>query len=149
MGVYSIPVDEGSLQAWVEEFSGHVASLNFDAAAAMMDPAVTSFSTWHDIVVGVEHFVEAQWKRVWPTIDDFRFESEKMHTVVSPDRRMASVAVTWTSVGFDEDLERFDRPGRGTFVLIRDGVDAPWRGIHGHFSLDRGVPQKSHGNRSA
>ena len=140
--------DVASLQAWVDEFSGHVVALDFGGAATMMAPDVTSFSTWHDIVVGVDHFVNAQWRQVWPTIDRFRFESEKMSAVVSPDRRMGSVAVTWTSIGFDEHQVPFDRPGRATFVLVRDARGESWRALHGHFSLDRGVPQQSHGVRS-
>ena len=139
--------DERSLQGWIDRFSGHVASLEFASAAAMMDPEVVSFSTFHDIVVGVEQFVDAQWRKVWPTIDDFRLESENMHATVSPDRCMAAVAVTWTSVGFTESQQPFDRPGRCTFVLARDGVDEPWRGVQGHFSLYRGVPQQSFGRR--
>jgi hypothetical protein len=140
--------DIESLRVWVAQFSQHVAALEYDRAAEMMASEVTSFSTWHDVVVGVDHFVNDQWRRVWPTIDQFRFETEKMRAAVSDDRLMASVAVTWTSVGFDEAQVPFDRPGRGTFVLVRGSTNAPWRAIHGHFSLDRGVPQQSHGVRS-
>ncbi|MCE2513157.1 MAG: hypothetical protein J4F50_11555 [Acidimicrobiia bacterium] len=44
--------DELSLKEWVDRFSGHVADLRYDDAAAMMDPEVNSFSTWQDVVVG-------------------------------------------------------------------------------------------------
>ena len=30
----------------------------------------------------------------------------------------------------------------------REQVDAEWRGMHTHFSLARGVPQRTHGGRS-
>ena len=140
--------DAASLREWIDRFSGHVANLRYDDAGAMMAPDVASFSTWTDVVVGVEHFVNAQWRQVWPTMSDFRLASEKMRCSVSPDRLMAAVMVTWASTGYAVDGAPFDRPGRCSFVLARDSVDLPWRGVQGHFSLMRGVPQQSHGRRS-
>ena len=139
--------DVQSLRAWVDRFSGHVDNLRYDDAAAMMDPEVCSFSTWTDIVVGVEHFVDAQWRNVWHTMSDFRMVTENLRAHVSPDRLMAAVMVTWTSTGYAEDGTPFDRPGRCSFVLARDAADGPWRGVQGHFSLKRGVPQQSFGSR--
>ena len=121
-------------------FSGHVANLRYDDAAAMMDPEVNSFSTWTDVVVGVDHFVNGQWRNVWPTMTDFVLLTDKMHAHLSPDRMMAAVMVTWTSTGYAEDGAPFDRPGRCSFVLVRDSVDGPWRGVQGHFLADAGRP---------
>ena len=67
-----LTADELSLKEWVDRFSGHVANLRYDDAAAMMDPEVNSFSTWTDVVVGVDHFVNGQWRNVWPTMNRFR-----------------------------------------------------------------------------
>lgn len=147
--VAAVPViaDEVSLKDWVDRFSGHVANLRYDDAAAMMAPDVNSFSTWTDVVVGVEHFVNSQWRNVWPTMTDFVLLTDKMRCRTSPDRLMASVMVTWTSTGYAEDGKPFDRPGRCSFVLARDSLDGPWRGVQGHFSLMRGVPQQSFGVR--
>ena len=139
------PDDQASLTEWVDRFSGHVANLRYDDAAAMMDPDVNSFSTWQDVVVGVDHFVNGQWRNVWPTMTDFVLLTGKMRARVSGDRLMAAVMVTWTSTGYSEDGAPFDRPGRCSFVLVRDSVDGPWRGVQGHFSLMRGVPQQSFG----
>ena len=139
--------DGRSLKEWVDRFSGHVANLRYDDAAAMMDPEVNSFSTWTDIVVGVEHFVNSQWRNVWPTMTDFVLVTDKMRSRMSTDRLMAAVMVTWTSTGYGQDGEPFDRPGRCSFVLVRDSLDGPWRGVQGHFSLMRGVPQQSFGRR--
>jgi len=58
------------VQALVDA-AGHVANLRYEEAAAMMDPDVNSFSTWQDVVVGVDHFVNGQWRNVWPTMTDF------------------------------------------------------------------------------
>jgi len=145
---YLHPDDRASLTEWVDRFSGHVAGLRYDDAAAMMDHDVDSFSTWTDVVVGVDHFVDGQWRNVWPTITDFVLLTGRMRSRVSPDRLMAAVMVTWTSTGYATGGEPFDRPGRCSFVLVRDSVDGPWRGVQGHFSLMRGVPQQSFGART-
>jgi ketosteroid isomerase-like protein len=132
------------LMAWVETFGGHVRRREFDAAAEQFDGAVVSFSSLRDVVVGLPELVEEQWKHVWPSIDGFRFEADKAEAFVSPDGRLAIVAVTWSSTGFDHDGQPFDRPGRATVVLACEPPE-PWRGIHAHFSLNRGVPQMSYG----
>lgn len=132
--------------SWVDEFGGHVHRCEFEHAARQFDDGIVSFSSRRDVVVGLTELVEDQWRHVWPSISGFRFESEAMRTFVSPERRQAIVAVTWTSTGYHEDGAAFDRPGRATIVLARETVAAPWRGIHTHFSLHRGVPQQSFGS---
>ena len=42
-------------------------------------------------------------------------------------------------------MERFDRPGRATIVCHESA--GTWLGVHSHLSLNRGVPQTSHGDR--
>ena len=54
--------DERSVRAWVDSFSDHVAKLEFELAAAMFDPDVVSFSTRSDLIEGVHHFVNDQWR---------------------------------------------------------------------------------------
>jgi ketosteroid isomerase-like protein len=141
--------DVASLRAWVDEFSRHVAACEFDEASRQYDPGVLSFSSYQDVVVGIDEFVTQQWRQVWPTMTDFRLETESMHAIVSSDRCMGVVALTWASTGYEEDRTPFDRPGRCTIVLLRDRVDGDWRGVHGHFSLKRGVPQQSFGPAAA
>ena len=68
-----------------------------------------------------------QWRNVWPTMTDFVLLTDKLRARVSPDRLMAAVMVTWTSTGYDSDGTPFDRPGRCSFVLVRDSLDGPWR----------------------
>ena len=74
---------------------------------------------------------------------DFRFNGDALQCLVSPDRIMACAAVTFSSTGFDQAGEPFDRPGRATIALNQAGPDAPWRATHIHFSLNMGVPQES------
>ncbi|HEY7043575.1 MAG TPA: hypothetical protein VH419_07905 [Nocardioidaceae bacterium] len=126
---------------WVTTFGGHVRRREFADAAEQFDPAVVSFSSLRDVVVGLDDLIEHQWQHVWPTIDGFEFDVDALHAFISPDRCLAVAAVTWTSTGFDAEGDPFDRPGRATLVLGRDRPSAPWHGIHAHFSLNRGVPQ--------
>jgi ketosteroid isomerase-like protein len=58
---------------------------------------------------------------------------------------MATVIAPWTSTGYHQDGTAFDRPGRATMVFSK-GPDG-WLCTHSHMSLNRGVPQQSHGNR--
>ena len=44
------------------------------------------------------------------------------------------------------DGETFERTGRATVTLKRDNFNTNWKGIHTHFSLNRGIPQQSFGN---
>ena len=141
--------DHASLKAWMDAFGAEVDTLQFTKARERFDPRVVTFSTFMDVVSGIDQFENEQWRKVWPSASGFRWHTEKMRSTVSPDRLMAFVATTWGSTGYHADGSTFDRPGRATLVLVRDSVGAPWRGLHVHVSLKRGVPQLSHGKRAA
>jgi ketosteroid isomerase-like protein len=133
------------LVAWVSTFGDLVQARRFDDARPMFDESVVSFSSLRDVVIGLDVLVDQQWRHVWPTIEDFRFELDSLQALVSPDGALAAVAVTWASTGFAEDGTPFPRPGRTSLVLARpDGADE-WRCVHAHFSLYRGIPQQSFG----
>ncbi|MBI5089188.1 MAG: nuclear transport factor 2 family protein [Actinobacteria bacterium] len=112
-------------------------------------PDVSAFGTHADVVVGRDALEDAQWSRIWPAIEAFAFLTDEMQVIASPDRLQAVAVVGWTSQGIAPDGSRFDRPGRATVVLRRDAVDGTWIGVHTHFSLARGVPQETHGQRTA
>lgn len=135
----------GEISAWLDGFSDEVRGLRFHDAATRFRPDVVSFSSWRDVVIGIDEFVNAQWRSVWPSMVDFRLETEKIHINTSPDGLFAAAACTWSSTGFEADGTPFDRPGRCTIVLERDRPGDPWFGVQGHFSLHRGVPQQSFG----
>ena len=98
-----------------------------------------------DVLPSLEAWVNTQWDNVWPRTDDFRFTTAEVRVLVSDDRTMAVVVAPWTSTGFDRDGKTFARPGRATIVFHKS--DAGWLGVHSHLSLNRGVPQTSHGDR--
>lgn len=139
--------DHASVRAWVDGWSDEVASVDLDAGRCRFDDALVAFGTHAFTVTGADEVYAQQWSQVWPTIEDFRFLTDDLIVQCSPDRLQAVAIVTWASTGIAADGSRFDRPGRATVVLVRDSVDGPWRGTHTHFSLAKGVPDRSHGSR--
>ncbi|MBT5413817.1 MAG: hypothetical protein HOH66_10160 [Rhodospirillaceae bacterium] len=137
--------DRESLTAWLEGFSKEIQTLDYTSARARFVQDVTTFSTHKDIVSNLDEFEHDQWRHVWHTSTGFHWDTAKMRFGTSADRLMAWVAVPCASTGYHEDGTEFDRPGRGSLVLTRKSVDAPWQGVHVHVSLRHGVPAKSHG----
>jgi ketosteroid isomerase-like protein len=131
--------------AWLEGFSSHVRAVDYASARPLFHPDILAFGTHRDVLRSREAWVETQWDNVWPRTDDFRFTVEEVHVLVSDDKSLAVVIAPWTSTGFDPDGAAFDRPGRATIVFHKAGEG--WIGVHSHLSLNRGVPQTSHGNR--
>jgi ketosteroid isomerase-like protein len=141
------PVDHESVVKWLAIFSDHVAAVNFAAARPFFAEDAVGFGTFSDLLQGRAAIEAEQWRKVWPTIEGFRFRLEHLKLGVSGDRRLAYALVAFDSEGIAEDGSRFPRPGRATLVLGREGPSSPWRAVHSHFSLNRGVPQRSHGRR--
>jgi ketosteroid isomerase-like protein len=138
-----------AVRAWVEAWGREVADADIHAGRERFDEGLLAFGTHADVVVGRDEVEEQQWARIWPAIEDFSFDLDRLHVVASPDALLAVAIVPWTSTGIGPDGERFDRPGRATIVLRRTAPDAPWVGVHTHFSLARGVPATTHGLREA
>jgi ketosteroid isomerase-like protein len=131
--------------AWLEGFSSHVRAVDYASARPLFHPEILAFGTHRDVLRSLEAWIETQWDNVWPRTDDFRFTIAEVNVLLSDDKSLAVVIAPWTSTGFDPDGASFDRPGRATIVFHR--VDEGWIGVHSHLSLNRGVPQTSHGNR--
>lgn len=134
---------------WFRTFGGFVAAADFAGARPMFEEDVIGFGTWMDVVEGRDRLETTQWRSIWPTIADFQFLIDTLQVRVSPDRRLAVAVIAWSSAGFHENGTCYPRPGRATVALCRDMPSTPWKGIHTHFSLNRGVPQQSFGKRPA
>lgn len=131
--------------AWLETFSSYVRAVDYASARPLFHPNILAFGTHQDVLPSLEAWVNTQWDNVWPKTDDFRFDLAATHVLASGDDMMAVVIAPWTSTGFDPDGKPFERPGRATIVFSK--VNGRWLGVHSHLSLNRGVPQASHGNR--
>jgi ketosteroid isomerase-like protein len=131
--------------AWLEGFSRHVRNVDYASARPLFHPEILAFGTHRDVLPSLEAWVNTQWDNVWPKTDAFRFTLAEVHVLVSDDATLAVVVAPWTSTGYNPDGKPFDRPGRATIVFHKSG--GTWLGVHSHLSLNRGVPQTSHGNR--
>ncbi len=140
-----LAADLATLRDWFAEWGRFVAVVDFDSARRLFDADVIGFGTWMNVVEGLDHLVEAQWQSIWPTIEGFRFELDSLQARVSPDRLFAVAVGAWDSTGFAEDGTPYPRPGRATVAFRRESLEAPWRAVHTHLSLNRGVPQQSFG----
>lgn len=130
---------------WLEVFSGFVRAVDYAGARPMWHPELLAFGTYSDVIQGLETAIATQWDNVWPRTAQFAFNLAGTHVLASGDGSMAVAVTPWTSTGYAQDGTPFDRPGRATMVFARDA--AGWRCAHSHMSLNRGVPQASHGNR--
>jgi len=120
----------------------------FDYAAArpFWHPDIVIFGTHQELVRGLAAWIDTQWDNVWPRTRDFTFDLAQTEVLASPDGAMAVAVTPWTSTGYHQDGTVFDRPGRATIMLARQ-PDGRWLGVHSHMSLERGVPQRSYGDR--
>jgi ketosteroid isomerase-like protein len=132
------------LRDWFRNWNTCVVALDFESARQLFSPDVSGFGTFADVVYGLDRLEAEQWRNVWPRIAGFRFEVERLHGAIHASHAWA--ACPWSSTGFHEDGTAFERPGRATVILRRDGD--VWRGVHTHFSLNPGVPSRTHGRRA-
>ena len=141
--------DTAGVAAWIEAWGREVAAADIRSGRQRFAPGLVAFGTHADVVVGRDAVEAEQWAKIWPAIDGFQFEIDRLRVIVSPDRLLAVAIVPWRSTGIGPEGRPFDRPGRATVVLERPVVGAPWAGTHTHFSLARGVPSSTHGTRTA
>lgn len=130
-----LSADVDSVRAWFGAWGKTVAAVDFAAARLLFADDVSGFGTFKDFVHGLDALEGGQWRSIWPTITDFAFTLPSVEAQVSPDRLMAVGATLWTSTGFDESGNAYDRPGRATAVLTRSDLEAGWLGRHTHFSV--------------
>jgi len=135
-----------SVHDWLSRFAECVRAVDYAAARPFWHSDVVVFGTYQELVRGLSAWTETQWDNVWPKTDRFAFDLENTAVLASADGSMATAIAPWTSTGFHRDGTRFERPGRATIVLMCQ-PDGRWLGVHSHMSLQRGVPQDSHGDR--
>ena len=138
------PEQRSEIKAWFDEWSGHVAAVDFESARALFHPEVVGFGTYMEYVHGLDALEQQQWRSIWGTIAGFRFLTDCLICGVSANGLQAWGITPWTSTGFHEDGEPYERPGRATVLFLREDPVAPWLAIHTHISLSPGTPQRSH-----
>ena len=137
--------DHISIELWFQVWEKQVQNKDFEAAKKLFENDVVSFGTWMNVVEGLDKLYSDQWKNIWPTINNFKFVTNTLFIQISPDRLLANSILVWNSKGYKKNGNSFKRNGRATVVLKRSNLDNSWKGIHTHFSLNRGIPQESFG----
>ncbi|HEX6658775.1 MAG TPA: hypothetical protein VF065_11865, partial [Ilumatobacter sp.] len=123
---------EHDVAAWVAGWSAEVAAADIRAGRRRFAEGMIAFGTHADVVEGRDVVEAEQWSQVWPAIEDFAFDLDRLRVIASPDSLLAVAIVPWASTGIAGDGTRFDRPGRATIVLQRASTGDPWLGTHTH-----------------
>ena len=148
MQTISLPVADArtitSVHDWLTRFAVCVRDVDYAAARPFWHPDIVVFGTYQELVRGLKAWTETQWDNVWPKTEGFAFNLENTAILASADGGMVTAIAPWNSTGFHADGTPFARPGRATITLVRQ-PDGRWLGVHSHMSLQRGVPQESHG----
>lgn len=126
--------DASSVGEWLTTWQTFVRRRDFDQARTLFSPAVLGFGSVATVAGSLDELEASQWRRVWPRLGDFTFEDDHLAVVVSTDRLLATVAVTWASTWVDNGNGR-DRGGRRSCSSATT-IDDPWRAVHTHFSLN-------------
>jgi len=122
------------LREWLTTFAGHVRRVDFEGGRAMCAPDMIAFGTYAGMVERIDDVMDAQWRKIWPTIREFSIRADQARGGMIGDT--AWIAAPWDSLGTNADGSTFPRPGRLTIVFTRR--DGRWLARHTHFSL---VPQ--------
>jgi ketosteroid isomerase-like protein len=139
----AIVVEEpiAAIREWFEKLTRYCSTVDYESAREIFSEEVSSFGTQADAVTGLDRLQREQWQEIWPRTSDFRVLMDTVHA--GGDDQVAWGMATWSSTGFDANGEGFERPGRATVVLMRS--EDRWEAVHTHFSLYRGVSQKTYG----
>ncbi len=140
--------DLQAIKGWYTHLAELVRAVDFVPARDLVVEDFIAFGSITDFMVGREVAEQNQWRKVWTTIDDFRFRDD-IRALVSPDRLFAVGLAIFDSTGYNQDGSTFSRPGRATASFIRAKVGDPFVCNHSHMSLFRGTPPLSYGSRPA
>lgn len=139
------PDDLAAVRTWFDTLSRHCRNVDYEAARPIFAEDMIAFGTFTDFMTGRDLAEQKQWRNVWGTIRNFRYDLDKVEAIVSGDRLMAVGMAVWQSDGFYPNGDRFDRPGRTTVTLGRQKIGDPFVATHTHMSLFRGTPEQSYG----
>jgi ketosteroid isomerase-like protein len=142
-----LEVDRRSVEEWFVKWAELVANVEIKRVREIFVEDTVAFGSKVEMVRTRDELEAEQWRLVWPTMADYRYDLSTLEIVISPDRLMVAAAAIFHSTGFHKDGSRFDRPGRVTASLMRESIGAPWYATHTHVSLMPGTPTPSYGNR--
>src|SRR4029077_10202943 len=109
-----------------------VADVNFKASRPLFAEDAVAFGSKVEMMTSQAQLETEQWRAIWPTIEDYRYDLSTLEVVTSPDRLMAMGAVIFRSTGLHADGKTFERNGRATVTLMRCAIGSPWICTHSH-----------------
>jgi ketosteroid isomerase-like protein len=121
---------EETANSWLREMEACVRDVDFVRARHIFSPDVIGFGSVSAMLIGLDALERDQWRRVWPAIRGFTFDTTKLRCGHGGD--FIWIACPWTSEGQAADGSWRDRPGRMTAVLKNE--DGRWLAVHTHFS---------------
>ena len=139
--------DRRSVADWIGHWGDLVAEVNFKASRPRFADDAVAVGSKVAMMTSQAALEREQWRAIWPTIEDSRYDLSTLEVVMSPDRLMAMGAVIFRSTGLHADGRRFERNGRATVTLMRGAIGSPWICTHSHVSLKPGTPAPSHARR--
>ena len=92
------PDDLAAVRAWFETLSKHCRAIDYEAARPIFADDMIAFGTFTDFMIGRDLAEQKQWRNVWGTIRNFRYDLDKIEanlgrSVASPNRKMPRIAV--------------------------------------------------------
>ena len=104
------PDDLAAVRAWFDTLSKHCRAVDYEGARPIFAEDMIAFGTFTDFMIGRDLAEQKQWRNVWGTIRNFRYDLDKIEAIVSADRLTAVGMGVWQSDGFHPNGDRFDRP---------------------------------------
>lgn len=132
---YATPAAGGDeiapLREWLRAFAARVRAVDYEGGKTFCAPDMIAFGTYAGMVEGLDAIVDAQWRKIWPTIREFSIRADEARGAIRGDS--AWVAAPWDSLGTNTDGSTYPRPGRMTITFTRR--DGRWLARHTHVSL--------------
>jgi ketosteroid isomerase-like protein len=120
--------DRRSIADWFVCWAEFVADVDIKHVRDLFAEDAFAFGSKVEMVRSREALEAQQWRIVWPTMADYRYDLATLEIAISPDRLMATAAAIFHSTGFHKDGSSFNRPGPVTAALMRETTAAKkWR----------------------
>jgi hypothetical protein len=81
-----LPEDLAAVRAWFDTLSKHCRTVDYEGARPIFAEDMIAFGTFTDFMHGRDLAEQKQWRNVWGTIRNFRYELDKIEAIVSADR---------------------------------------------------------------
>src|SRR3981189_3922272 len=83
------PDDLAAVQTWFDTLSKHCRHVDYEAARPIFAEDMIAFGPFTDFMIGRDLAEQKQWRNVWGTIRNFRYDLDKVEAIVSAHRLTA------------------------------------------------------------